>query len=152
MDTLIPAIVGLVGVLVGAVITTGANFLLVVRKEMAEAEKEKLFRANKLKSAARLIADDFFTAQTAVTEFIDNKRWASAAARNFPLDAWHKDREVLARELPLEDWNAVEIAVWAIERFRTLAPVPRSNDAMAEIGKLPLNDIKAELEVLIPHM
>jgi hypothetical protein len=88
--------IGFVGVLVGAVITTGANY--------------------------------------------------------FSLDAWQKDREVLARELPLDDWNAVEIAVWAIERFRTVAPVPRSSDAMAEIGKPVLNDIKAGLEVLIPYM
>src|SRR5450631_2379401 len=97
--------VGFVGVLVGAVITTGANYLLAVRKEKAEAARDKLFRANELKTAARLIADDFFTAQTAVMEFVDNKRWAPAAARNFPLDAWQKDRDVLARELPLEDWG-----------------------------------------------
>ena len=61
MDTLIPAMVGFVGVLVGAVITTGANYLLAVRKEKAEAARDKLFRANELKTAARLIADDFFT-------------------------------------------------------------------------------------------
>ena len=136
MDTLIPAMIGFVGVLIGAVITTGANYLLVVRKEKAEAARDKLFVPTNSKTAARLIADDFFTAQTAVMEFVDNKRWAPAAARNFPLDAWQKNREVLARELPLEDWNAVEIAVWAVERFRTLAPVPRSNDAMAESASL----------------
>jgi len=152
VDTLIPAMVGFVGVLVGAVITTGANYLLAVRKEKAEAARDKLFRANELKTAARLIADDFFTAQTAVTELVDNKRWAPAAARNFPLDAWQKDRDVLARELPLEDWNAVETAVWAVERFRTVAPVPRSSDAMAEIGRPLLNDIKTGIEALIPYM
>jgi hypothetical protein len=146
VDTLIPAMVGFVGVLVGAVITTGANYLLAVRKEKAEAARDKLFRANELKTAARLIADDFFTAQTAVTELVDNKRWAPAAARNFPLDAWQKDREVLARELP------VETAVWAVERFRTVAPVPRSSDAMAEIGRPLLNDIKTGIEALIPYM
>jgi hypothetical protein len=108
--------IGFVGVLVGAVITTGANYLLAVRKEKAEAARDKLFRTNELKTAARLIADDLFTAQTAVMEFVDNKRWAPTAARNFPLEAWQKNREVLARELPLEDWNAVEIAVWTVER------------------------------------
>jgi hypothetical protein len=152
VDTLIPAMIGFVGVLVGAVITTGANYLLAVRKEKAEATRDKLFHANELKTAARLIADEFFTAQRAVMEFVDNKRWAPGASRNFPLDAWQKDREVLARELSLEDWNAVEIAVLAIERFRTVAPVPRSSDAMAEIGRPLLNDIKAGLEALIPYM
>ena len=53
MDTLIPAMIGFVGVLVGAVITTGANYLLAVRKEKAEAARVKLFRTNELKTAAR---------------------------------------------------------------------------------------------------
>ena len=83
--------VGFVGVLVGAVITTGANYLLAVRKEKAEAARDKLFRANELKTAARLITDDFFTAQTAVTELVDNKRWAPAAARNFH---WMRGRKI----------------------------------------------------------
>ena len=143
--------VGFVGVLVGAVITTGANYLLAVRKEKAEAARDKLFRANELKTAARLIADDFFTAQTAVMEFVDNKRWAPAAARNFPLDAWQKDREVLARELPLEDWNTVEIAAWAVERFRNLAPVPRSSDEMLETGQPILKVITAGIQALLPY-
>jgi hypothetical protein len=65
------AIVGFVGVLLGAVITAGiaagANYLLVVRKERAEAANDRLSRANGLKTAARLIVDDFFIAQVAAT-------------------------------------------------------------------------------------
>src|SRR5664279_5998334 len=144
--------VGFLGVLIGAAITTGANYLLAVRKEKAEAARDKLFRTNEIKTAARLIADDFFTAQTAVMEFVDNKRWAPAAARNFSLDAWQKDREVLARELTLEDWNAVEIDVWAVERFQNCCPCPSFERRYAEIGKALLNDIKAGIEVLIPYM
>ena len=56
-------IIGFVGVVLGAVITAGiaagANYLLVVRKERAEAVKDRLSRANELKTAARLIVDDF---------------------------------------------------------------------------------------------
>ena len=68
MDTLIPAMIGFVGVLVGAVITTGANYLLAVRKRKAEVARDKLFRANELKTAARLIAvtgDRYLIEQTA---------------------------------------------------------------------------------------
>ena len=150
------AIVGFVGVVLGAVITAGitagANYLLVVRKERAEAVKDRLSRANELKTAARLIVDDFFIAQLAATEFVEKKRWVPGTARNFPLDAWQKDREVLARELPLEDWNTIEIAVWAVERFRNLAPVPRSSDEMAETGQPILKDITAGIEALLPYM
>src|ERR1019366_5939541 len=59
------AIVGFVGVVLGAVITAGiaagANYLLVVRKERTEAAKDRLSRVNELKTAARLIVDDFFS-------------------------------------------------------------------------------------------
>jgi hypothetical protein len=96
--------------------------------------------------------DDFFVAQLAATEFVEKKRWVPGTARNFPLDAWQKDREVLARELPLEDWNTVEIAAWAVERFRNLAPVPRSSDEMLETGQPILKDITAGIQALLPYM
>jgi len=150
------AIVGFVGVLLGAVITAGiaagANYLLVVRKERAEAAKDRLSRANELKTAVRLIVNDFFVAQVAATEFVEKKRWVPGTARNFPLDAWQKDREVLARELLLEDWNTVEIAASAVERFRNLSPVPRSSDEMAETGQPILKDITNGIEALLPYM
>jgi hypothetical protein len=150
------AIVGFVGVLLGAVIAAGiaagANYLLVVRKERAEAAKDRLSRVNELKTAARLIVDDFFISQGAATEFVEKKRWVPGTARNFPLDAWQKHREVLARELPLEDWNTVEIAVGAVERFRNLAFVPRSSHEMAEAGQPILKDVKAGIEALLPYM
>jgi hypothetical protein len=68
------------------------------------------------------------------------------------LDAWQKDRGVLARELPLEDWNMVEIAAWAVERFRNFAPVPRSSDEMLETGQPILKDITAGIQALLPYM
>jgi hypothetical protein len=46
--TLIPAIVGFAGVLVGAIITTGASYWLAVRKEAAEATKDRISRAVEL--------------------------------------------------------------------------------------------------------
>jgi len=66
------------------------ELLLVVRKERTEAAKDRLSRANELKTAARLIVDDFFIAQVAATEFVEKKRWVPGTARNFPLDACRK--------------------------------------------------------------
>jgi hypothetical protein len=112
------AIIGLLGVLVGAFITGGANYLLDVRKERAEAAKNRVSRANELKTAARLIANDFLLALTNATNLVERKRWA----RNFPLDAWQKNREVLARELRFKDWNAVYLAELTVEQLRSLTP------------------------------
>ena len=70
--TLLPAVIGLVGVLVGAVITTGANYLLAVRREKADAAKDKLFRANELRTAARLITLEFEYLQLNAKYIVEN--------------------------------------------------------------------------------
>ncbi len=49
--SIIPAIIGLFGVLVGAFITTRANYWLAERKEAAEAAKERVSRAIELKDS-----------------------------------------------------------------------------------------------------
>jgi hypothetical protein len=149
-----PAIIGLLGVVVGAVITTGTNYVLAVRKETAEADLRERSRANQLKTAARLIANEFFTARAAATTLVEKKRWVPAEIK-FPLDAWQRDRGVIALELPLKGWTAVEIAALAVEHFRNFHTAPRSSDeasdAMAETGKPVVRDITAGLEALRPY-
>jgi hypothetical protein len=155
LTTLIPAIIGFVGVIVGAVITTGASSFLAVRKEKAEAAAHRLSRARELKTAARLIASELLLAQAGAKIFVGEKRWVLEKIR-FPMDAWQRDKGILALELPFEDWNAVEKAALAVEHFRTLHSILRSgdnvSDATAEIGKPILTDIRAGLEALRPHM
>jgi hypothetical protein len=153
--TLIPAIIGFVGVLVGAGITTGTNYLLAVRKEKAEAAEHRVARTTELKTAARLIANEFFVAQAAARMLVEKKRWAPEEIK-FPLDAWQTDKGVIALELPFKDWRAVEIAALAVEQFRNFPPAPRSSDdasdRAAENGKPVLRDITAGLEALRPYM
>src|SRR5208282_4414597 len=83
------AIIGFMGVVLGAVITAGiaagANYLLVVRNERAEAVKDRLSRANELKTAARPIVDDFFIAQLAATEFIEKEALGAWNSSQFPI-------------------------------------------------------------------
>jgi hypothetical protein len=162
--TLIPAIIGVVGVLVGAGITTAANYLLAVRKEKAEAAERRVARAAKLKTVARLITNEFLVAQKAARILVEEKRWApkeikfplDASWREFPLDAWQRDRGVIALELPLKEWHAVEMAAFAVERLRDFHLAPGSSDdasdAMAERGKPVLGDITVGLEALNPYM
>ena len=150
-----PAIIGLAGVLVGSAITTGANYLLAVRKETAEAAEHRIARASELKTAARLVTNEFLVAHAAATILVDKKRWVPEVFK-FSLDAWQRDKEILARELQLQDWNAVMVAALAVEHFRIFHVLPRSgdeaSDAMAENGKPVLRDIKAGLEALGPYV
>ena len=158
--TLSPAIIGLVGVLVGAVITTGANYMLAVRKEAAETAKDRFSRANELKTAARLIASEFSDAQAAATILVEKKHWVPGdVARDFPLDAWERDRGLLARELSLNEWSAVKLAALAVLHFRDSttghAPHPgddKADDVAVEGVKPMLRDISAGLEALRPYL
>jgi hypothetical protein len=153
--TITPAIIGLAGVLVGSAITTGTNYFLVVRKENAEAAQDKLARVGELKTAARLVANKFFVAHAAATILADKKSLVPKEII-FTLDAWQRNKGILARELQLRDWNAVMVAALAVEHFRSFLLMPRSSDdasdAMAESGKTVLRDIKAGLDALGPSL
>ena len=153
--TLTPAIIGLVGVLVGALISTGANYWLAVRKENTEAAKEKYDRDAALKTAARLIANEFFGARAAANIAVDKRRWPEEMVK-FPLDGWRSGRAIIARELPYADWSAVETAALAVEHFDSFRAVPRASenlaDSTAETVKPIVRDITAGLEALRPYI
>ena len=149
-----PALIGLLGVLVGAIISTGTNYLLAERKETAEAAKEKLSRAIELRTAARLIADELLTGRAAVTILIEKKRWVPAEIK-LPLDAWERDKRIIAREFSFDDWSAVRLAAMAVEHFRSLSVGPRDENASevtAEKAKSVLIDIEAGLQALQPYL
>ena len=150
--TLTPAIIGLVGVLVGALISTGANYWLAVRKEATDAALEKAKRSIELKTAARLIANELLVGSAVVTMLVEKRKWVDDVTK-LPLVAWERDKAIIARELSYADWHAVTTAALAVEQFRDFAPVPQSEptDRMKESGKVFLRDIRAGLEALTPY-
>lgn len=117
--TLTPAIIGLVGVLIGAGIATGTNYLLAVRKEVAEEAKDRLVRATKLKTASRLVLNEFVFAQVAATGIIERQVWLSPHLK-FLLGGWEANKEIFALEFSTDDWNAVHSAATAVEDLRIL--------------------------------
>lgn len=144
----------LVGVLVGAFTTTGASVYLAMKKEKADsflaekkekaqAAKDKRSRDNELKTAARLIAEEFRLARGSGRSLVKKKDW-HFKENKFRLDAWHADRGVLARELPCNDWHAVAEAALAIEYFNESA----SSDLIGETDKSYLKKLEAGLEVM----
>jgi hypothetical protein len=86
---------------------------------------------------------------------VDKKRWAPQDV-DLSLRAWEKDKGIFARELALNDWNAVVTAAMALSDVRTFHTEPRSgdnaSDAMAENGKPVFRAIKAGLDALRPYM
>src|SRR5262249_60851065 len=55
-EKLTPAIIGLIGVLVGSLISIGSNYFLAVRAERAEQENTQRTRNAEMKGAARLVS------------------------------------------------------------------------------------------------
>lgn len=152
--TITPALIGLLGVLVGATISTGATYWLAVRKEAVDAAIEKNKRSTELRTAARLIADELLTGSVAAKTLVEKRRWTDEAIK-LPLVAWERHKEVIAREVTYSEWNAIAIAALAVEQFRDF-PLPsqrgqEASEALAETGKPVLRDIKAGLDALKPY-
>jgi hypothetical protein len=163
-NTLFPAIMPLVGVIVGAVTTTGTNYVLAVRKEKAEealvarkeateAAKDKVARTNELKVAARLISNELYAAYVSALTTIERKQYVHGeVARNYPLDAWRDGKGILARELPYDAYQAVEFATRCIDHFRASSTDVRLSkeidDAEIESVTSICGDIKAGLDAL----
>ncbi|MGP0094701.1 MAG: hypothetical protein ACLPKB_32830 [Xanthobacteraceae bacterium] len=107
-----PAFVGFLGVLVGAIITTGANYFLAVRKEKADETRAKLARTNQIRTAARLIRYNLMQLSASIDATINTKMMPLSGI-GFPLTEWDNHKEVLAAELSDADWADVIVAVLA---------------------------------------
>ena len=154
--TILPAIIGFVGVLIGVAVTTASNYLLAVRKERAEAAERKLTRAKELKKACRLIFEEFTVGAAAARWLAEQKRRVSEDTK-LSLDAWQSYKRVLAPEVSLMDWNRLTMAVQAIHDLRGfISRSPRTSDAAtdaeAENGRLVLRNITYGLEALGPYL
>jgi hypothetical protein len=117
--TYVPALIGLLGVFVGGLVTAGANFILTVRKERADEAREAANREREVKRAARLVglelaqARDKWGLAIKLQAFLD-------ADETIKTEAWDAHKTILADHLRIEDWNVLA------EGFRTISQVERS--------------------------
>jgi hypothetical protein len=107
------AIVGFVGVLVGAVVAALAQYILAVKRERRED------RANwkSVKRSARLVANELDTAQGANRSSLTLKQW-TFTPNHYETNAWLKYRKTLAAELTENAWEALTFGIWAVETVR----------------------------------
>jgi len=106
-----PAILSLIGVLVGGFISTGVAIVLAIRKERSDAAKEKRQQAAELRKAARLIQYEFTSGESlasdqAIKGTIDPKRY---------LQAWWDHKAMLAASLDYPSWTTLAGAAMDIE-------------------------------------
>jgi hypothetical protein len=135
-----PAILSLIGVLVGGFVSTGATIVLAIRKERSNAAKEKRRQAAELRKAARLIQYEFTSGASLVSDqatkgTIDPKRC---------LQAWWDHRAMLAANLDYPSWTTLAGAAMDIELMAGLPFDERVRDIYMSAGER----MRAALEIL----
>ena len=150
------AIFGLVGVIVGGIITAGSNYVLAVRRERADRDRDSRASAIEVRRAARLIAVELARAQAVATFAINERRWID---ENLTTEAWQKYAATIAPILSNEAWSDVWLAIVALEytegsKNEYLSGVLRDipiPDNITELITPKLENIKRGLEALGPY-
>ena len=134
--SLLPAIFGLVGVAVGAVLTG-----------MVEWARESRGESQRARAAARLLRADLFLAARMLTNA--QKRRAMPGFIEISVPSWREHRDLLANALDSSTWGIVALACsrahalgevtrqaprWAAGRLKA-ADLPRIEQAITEIVK-----------------
>jgi hypothetical protein len=116
---IISAISGLVGVIVGGIITAVSNYLLYQKREKTERKRDRHNRVIEIKRASRLIDADLSWAQAAANICVEKKHWWSAVAPPLSVEGWQQYRGIIAPELSSNAWRAVSVAVEAVHHLNT---------------------------------
>ena len=134
--TLITAIivaVVAVSTVVGATIGAVTNYVLAVRRERADCDKDNRSHAIEIKRAARMIDAELLRAQAAAVICIEQRHWWSGDVQPLATEAWKKYSAIIAADLSDQAWNEVIIAVEAIDHIR------EARDRRVEAG-LPIDE------------
>jgi hypothetical protein len=119
---IVVAIVALVSTIVGAAIGAWTTYLLAVRRERAEKEKDDRDHAVEVKRAARSIDAELLWVRAAADRWVKEKTWASKAVPLFSLsnEARQKYLDTIAPDFSDEAWTFVTNALQAAETIRVI--------------------------------
>jgi hypothetical protein len=136
------AVIGLMGAVVGGVLTTMATFGLEYRRELRERRVEERRRNLELAQASRLVAHELLVAVNQITEASN----LGLSLRPLATDAWDEWKHVLVIGLPQDVWSKVMLAYSQID---LLEGVERERGRQPPRGVL--DAATAGLEGLEPH-
>lgn len=136
------AIFGLIGVVVGAIISGGAKFLLEKRKERVAA-----------RVAARLVRDDLYEATCWIEDSLAEGRWVKPLAKRISSQSWIDQRSFLAAAMPYSDYAAAGSAYRAAEDINNWLSSGDSSLDLTETDRerfsLWLEDLRNGLQALL---
>ncbi len=136
-----PAFIGLIGVIVGAVLTGLGNYLLARRKDRLSA-----------RVAARLVRDDLYGVACLLEDAIDSGVWPPGAPKAVDLGVWKEQRLHLAAVTSYKEYGTIMQAVVAVTRLHNWLAGPAGADAITDADKSRLqfwlSDLSAGLATL----
>ena len=145
------AIFGLIGVLLGGIITV----LESRRKDSRRDKREREADAQRAKVARRLVADDL-RSSAAYLKQQPTRGWVKMGSRALALSSWPDARATLAGTLSAGDWDTVSRACVAVgnirivvERFAGFGVPPKANAAMMTEFALETRDIALEAHAVL---
>lgn len=109
------AIFGLIGVLLGGLLTAGANFHLTVRTERAAG-----------RAAARLVSDELVDTLSFLRVSLHAGVWAGDPQRELKVLVWENQKPALAAAPGFDGWFPVSGAYMAIDLFRHRAELAKA--------------------------
>jgi hypothetical protein len=133
----LPAASGLLGVIVGGLITAGSSYILDKRRERREREKEERQAATELKCAARMLSANLQLFRSDVESVLKEKNWSSWTGSDYSPRAWLQYQTVLAPKLTKSAWDALNLALLSINGFIALRQKWR------EVGDHQISDSSA---------
>lgn len=114
----VPAASGLLGVIVGGVITAGSTYFLDVRREKREMGNASRSRSLELMKAARLLLYDCQVGIAAIDTTISGGKFYRLSHDPLAETSWATYKAVFASTLSFDDWGDVSVGMMNLFHFR----------------------------------
>jgi hypothetical protein len=143
----LPAATGLLGVLVGAIITAISSYLLDERREERARQSEELNRRTEAKRAARLI--DLDLSNAAATAHITRSGGTYWPPYDAPLrwPGWEQYKATISTVLSAEAWNKVRLGIHSIKCLNTYREMDSQDDKADKF----MPAVSKEFKAMIPE-
>jgi hypothetical protein len=107
-SNILAAVFGLIGVIIGGLITAGSSYPIERRRDrMLREGNERAQIILQVRQASHLIDSELERAEISAAFAVKEKRWWPDESGPLELDSWNQYRAVVALALPYADWHRI---------------------------------------------
>jgi hypothetical protein len=147
----LPAAFGLIGVIVGGLITAGSCYLLDERRSKREREREERNRLTEIKRAARMIDLDLLTAAGHATFAHKNNRYWGPGDSPLKLKGWDDYAAILAPAASTDVWSKIRLGINAVRHLNEYRALDASTSDEECFPPLS-NTLKSDMERILNNI